>query len=99
LLAVPITALWVMPWAVTAFLLMPFGGEALALTPMGWGVDIIITVAQTVSGWSGAVALVPAMPTVALAAIAGGVLWMALWQRRWRYQAIRRTCWSMVRAD
>ncbi|MDA1090010.1 MAG: ComEC/Rec2 family competence protein [Proteobacteria bacterium] len=85
LVAVPVTALWVMPWAVVAFLLMPFGVEALALTPMGWGVDVIIGVADTVAGWSGAVTLLPAMPTAALAAVAGGGLWMALWRRRWRY--------------
>ena len=37
LIAVPVTALWVMPWAMAAFLLMLFGFEAAALTPMGWG--------------------------------------------------------------
>jgi competence protein ComEC len=40
LLAVPVTALWIMPSAVAAFLLMPFGLEAVALTPWagapGW---------------------------------------------------------------
>ena len=35
LIAVPVTALWIMPWAVAAFLLMPFGLEVFALTPMG----------------------------------------------------------------
>ena len=37
--AVPLTALWIMPWALVAFALMPFGAEALALAPMGWGVS------------------------------------------------------------
>ena len=85
LIAVPLTALWVMPWAMAAFLLMLFGFEAAALTPMGWGVDVIIGVANTVSGWTGAVTLLPAMPTAALAAIALGGLWIALWRLRWRY--------------
>ena len=84
LLAVPVTALWVMPLAVVAFLLMPFGFEALALAPMGWGVDVIIAVAETVSSWSGAVTLVPAMPVAALVMISFGGLWLALWQRKWR---------------
>ncbi len=82
--AVPVTALWVMPWAVTAFLLMPFGLEALALAPMGWGVKLVIAVAETVSSWPGAVTLVPSMPTYGLAAIALGGLWLCLWRRRWR---------------
>ena len=37
LIAVPVTALWVIPWAMAAFLLMLFGFKAAALTPMGVG--------------------------------------------------------------
>jgi competence protein ComEC len=37
LLAVPMTALWIMPWGVAALALMPFGLEAVALNPMGLG--------------------------------------------------------------
>ena len=85
IVAVPVTALWVMPWAVGAFLMMPLGLEALALVPMGWGVDVVIRVAETVSSWPGAVTLLPAMPTSALAAIALGGLWLCLWRQRWRY--------------
>ncbi|MCH8184454.1 MAG: ComEC/Rec2 family competence protein, partial [Proteobacteria bacterium] len=33
--AVPLTALWIMPWAMAAYVLMPFGLEGLALAPMG----------------------------------------------------------------
>ncbi|MDP6602814.1 MAG: ComEC/Rec2 family competence protein [Rhodospirillales bacterium] len=84
LVAVPITALWVMPWAVAAYALMPFGLEAAALAPMGWGITIIIDVAETVAGWPGAVALLPAMPTWGLGVIAFGGLWLCLWWTRWR---------------
>ena len=41
-IAVPISAMWTLPWGVVACLLMPFGLEALALTPMGWGIDVTI---------------------------------------------------------
>ena len=68
-----------------AFGLMPVGLEALALTPMGWGIEVVISVAETVASWPGAVTLVPAMPTFSLAAIALGGLWLCLWRRRWRY--------------
>ncbi len=88
LVAVPVTALWVMPWAVGGFLLMPFGLEAVALEPMGWGVDVVIQVAETVASWPGAVTLVPSMPTAALAAISLGGLWLCLWRRRWRYLGV-----------
>ena len=88
LLAVPVTALWIMPWAVVAFLLMPVGLEGLALAPMGTGIEVVIWVAETVSAWPGAVALVPAMPAWGLVAVAVGGLWLCLWRRRWRLLGI-----------
>ena len=44
-IAVPISAMWTLPWGVVACLLMPFGLERLALVPMGWGIDATIWVA------------------------------------------------------
>ncbi|NQU61931.1 MAG: ComEC/Rec2 family competence protein [Rhodospirillales bacterium] len=96
LVAVPVTALWVMPCAVAAFLLMPFGLEGLALTPMGQGVEIVIRVAETVAAWPGAVTLVPAMPPWALAAIALGGLWLCLWRGRWRAWGLAGIACGMV---
>jgi competence protein ComEC len=84
LLAVPVTTLWVMPWAVLSFLLMPLGLEHLALTPMGWGVDLVISVAIEVASWPGAVSLLPGIPVWGLAAAACGGLWLCLWRGRWR---------------
>lgn len=83
--AVPVTALWIMPWAVVAFLLMPLGLESLALVPMGWGISAVVTIAETVAAWPGAVNLLPAMPDWALAAIVLGGLWLFLWRRSWRF--------------
>jgi len=88
LLAVPVTAFWIMPWAVVGMALMPFGLESLALAPMGWGIDTVIAIARNVAGWPGAVGLVPAMPTAGLAAAAVGGLWLCLWRRRWRFIGI-----------
>jgi competence protein ComEC len=82
--AVPLTALWIMPWALAAFALMPFGAEGLALTPMGWGIDVMLAVARRVAAWPGAVSLVPVMPIWALVSIALGGLWLCLWRRPWR---------------
>ncbi|MEE8213905.1 MAG: ComEC/Rec2 family competence protein, partial [Alphaproteobacteria bacterium] len=83
LAAVPLTALWIMPWAMAAFCLMPAGLETLALTPMGWGIEAVIGIARTVAGWPGSVRLVPAMPAAGLGLVAIGVLWLCLWQGRW----------------
>jgi len=62
LVAVPLTAFWIMPWALVAFALMPFGAEALALAPMGWGIDLLLAVARDVAALPSAVSLVPATP-------------------------------------
>ncbi|UCH74536.1 MAG: ComEC/Rec2 family competence protein [Rhodospirillales bacterium] len=85
MLAVPITALWIMPSAVIAALLMPFGLEGPALAAMGAGIDFVLSIATTVSSWPGAVRHVPAMPTGGLVLTAMGGLWLCLWRCRWRY--------------
>ncbi len=88
LLAVPITALWVMPLEVLALLLMPLGLEGVVLPVLGWGVEAVLWIARTVASWPGA-AITLVQPTVAgmiLAAFGG--LWLCLWRRGWRYAGI-----------
>jgi len=82
--AVPLTALWIMPWALATFVLMPLGLEAVSLTPMGWGIDAMLAVAARVAAWPGAASVAPAMPVAALVAIALGGAWLCLWRRAWR---------------
>ena len=84
LLAVPVTAFWIMPWGVLAMALMPFSLEGLALVPMGWGIELVTGTAERVADWPGAVSLVPAMPMYGLAAAVIG----SLWQRSWRYAGL-----------
>ena len=88
LVAVPVMALWIMPWAMLAYVLMPFGLERLALVPMGTGIDLVLGVAHTVAAWPGAVWLLPPMPTVGLVLVALGGLWLCLWRRAWRLAGI-----------
>ncbi len=85
MVAVPITALWIMPWTVVAFVLMPLGLEGLALAPIAWGVDAVIWIAGTVSAWPGAVSLLPPMPVWGLVLVAAGGAWLCLWRGRWRF--------------
>ncbi len=88
LVAVPVTAFWIMPWGILAVLLMPFGLEKAALAPMGWGIDSVLAVAQAVASWPGAVQTVPAMPTAGLALVVFGGLWLCLWRRSWRWSGV-----------
>ncbi len=82
--AVPISALWTLPWGVVSCLLMPFGLERLALVPMGWGIDATIWVAEHVSAIPGNVWPTPRLPMWGLVIVAFGGLWLCLWQGRWR---------------
>jgi len=82
--AVPVTALWTLPWGVVTCLSMPFGIERLALVPMGWGIDATIWVAQQVSVLPGNVWMTPRLPAVGLLLISFGGLWMCLWRGSWR---------------
>lgn len=84
LIAVPLTAVWIMPCAVVAFLLMPFGLEQFALIPMGWGTAGVIRVAEEVASWPGAASILPAMPAAGFGVMVVGGLWLLLWRRRWR---------------
>jgi competence protein ComEC len=88
LLAVPLTSIWVMPWAVASVMLMPFGWESVALVPMGWGIDGIRYIAATVAGWPGAAQPLPALPLPGLLILITGGLWLCLWRRRWRYLGV-----------
>jgi competence protein ComEC len=82
--AVPLSALWTLPWGVVTCLLMPFGLERFALVPMGWGIDATIAVAQAVSALPGNVWPMPRLPAAGLAVVALGGLWLCLWRQPWR---------------
>ncbi len=84
LLAVPLTAFWIMPCALGAYLTAPLGWEAVFLVPMGWGIELLLTVARSVAAWPHAQLSLPAMPTGALVTAVMGGLWLAIWRRRWR---------------
>src|SRR5271156_6827224 len=82
--AVPVSAMWTLPWGVVTCLLMSIGLERLALVPMGWGIDVTIWVAQQVSALPGNVWTTPRLPPVGLLMISLGGLWLCLWQGAWR---------------
>ena len=83
-IAVPLSAVWTLPWGVVTCLLMPFGLERLALVPMGWGIDITIWIAEHVSALPGDVWAMPRLPPEGLLLISLGGLWLCLWQGAWR---------------
>lgn len=102
LVAVPITAFWVMPWGLLALALMPFGLEQLALVPMGWGIDAVLLVAGWTSETPGAVLRLPSPPSWLPILIGFGLIWLCLWRGPWRMWgvlpiAVAIVIWSTVR--
>jgi competence protein ComEC len=88
-IAVPLSAMWTLPWGVVSCLLMPFGLERFGLVPMGWGIDTTIWIAQHVSALPGNVWAMPRLPLAGLLLISLGGLWLCLWRGGWRR-------WGMV---
>ena len=85
LLAMPVMGFWVMPAAAFSVAAMPFGLQAAPLQMMGWGLGLMLAVGRWVSGLPGAVQIAPAFPIGALALLSLGGLWLAIWQRSWRW--------------
>ncbi len=84
LLAVPLTAFWIMPVGLLGLIAMPVGLDALFFRLMGAGIELLLAVARTVAGLPGASVELAAWPAAALLLFVGGGLWLAIWTRRWR---------------
>ena len=84
LVAVPLTAFWIMPTGLLAVMLMPFGLDALALTLMGHGIGIVLVVAAFMTDLPGAVIDITPWPPLSLLSMVLGMLWLCLWQAEWR---------------
>jgi competence protein ComEC len=84
LLAVPLTALWVMPAGMIALVLMPFGLEWLALIPMGWGAEVIVRIARITAALPDATLAAPHIPAWGLVVVSLGIAWLGLWRSRLR---------------
>ncbi len=85
LIAVPVTALWIMPLALVTLLLMPLGLEDPVVFLMGLGIALLLWVAETVANWPGAISLLPSITPLGLGLLVMGGLWLIIWRRRWRW--------------
>jgi competence protein ComEC len=88
MIAVPLTAMWVMPAGLIALFLMPLHLEALALVPMGWGAEAVLWVARATSALPAATFNVPHIPAWGLAVFSLGLAWLGLWQTRRRLAGV-----------
>jgi competence protein ComEC len=88
LLAVPLTAFWIMPWGLMALVLMPLHLAALALIPMGWGIEAIVWITAQIAAWPDALLRVTPMPSAAILLIAAGLTWLCIWRSPTRFAGL-----------
>jgi competence protein ComEC len=83
MVAVPLATLTV-PAGLIGMLLMPLHLEALALVPMGWAAQGVIWIARATAALPEAAFRVPHIPAWGLCVFSIGLVWLGLWQTRWR---------------
>jgi len=85
MVAVPLTAFWVMPLGLVALVLMPFGLEGGALQLVAYGIELILKNAHYVVDNSWSMLYSPMISTRVLVVCTIGGLWMTLWlgRKRW----------------
>ncbi len=88
LLAVPVTAFWIMPAGLLSVLAMPAGLDAWTVPVMAAGIDVVLWIAHVAARLPGASLALSVLPTAFLALVALGGLWLALWQRPWRWAGL-----------
>lgn len=88
LVAVPLTALVVLPLGMAALVLMPLHLERLMLIPMGWGIGIILRVARFVGGLPHALIEISPSPGYAVALVAVGLALLGLLRSGARFSGL-----------
>ncbi|RUM05734.1 ComEC/Rec2 family competence protein [Rhizobium chutanense] len=84
LATMPIISFIVMPAGLLAMLLMPFGLDAPLWKVVGFGLDLVIAVAKTVSGWGGDIGI-GRLPAWYFAVAVAGFLLLTLLRTRLRH--------------
>ncbi len=91
-LSVPLMGLVIIPGAVLAALLAPLGLHWIGLAIMAPAIRWILAVAETVSGWNGALSFVVAPGPVVLPLLALSAIWVVLWQGQGRWAGVPLAC-------
>ncbi|WP_042954328.1 ComEC/Rec2 family competence protein [Rhizobium leguminosarum] len=84
LATMPIISFIIMPAGLLAMLLMPFGLDVLPWKVVGFGLDLVIAVAKTVSGWGGDIGI-GRLPGWYFAVAVAGFLLLTLLRTRLRH--------------
>lgn len=90
LLAGPVIAFGIMPLLLLYMISLPFGLGLYTIRPLSWCVNIINHITELVSSLSGAKIgeQMGIMPDWGIFVLTLGLLWLCIWQERWRFWGI-----------
>ena len=88
LIAVPLTALIILPLGLLSLILMPLHIARIALIPMGWGISLVLKLAHAVGTLPHALILVPPFSGTAVALIALGLSLLGLLRTKARFTGL-----------
>lgn len=84
LIASPITSFIIMPAVALTCILFPFGLEKFSLWILDYGIKFLVYIANWVSHLPKALVMLPNINTETLMLFVIGLLWLCLWQQKWR---------------
>lgn len=84
MLALPVVSFVVMPAATLSVVAMPLGLESVPLWIMGQGLQLVVQISDWVAGLPAARADIPLLSGPAAGVMAGGMIWICLWQGSFR---------------
>lgn len=85
ILAMPIVGTLIMPFGFLGCLLIPFGLDMPAFQVMGYGIDLVISIAHFVAGLSDGAEFTGRISLLTPLLCAIGILWLAIWQTNLRW--------------
>lgn len=88
ILAMPIVGTLIMPFGFLGCLLIPFGLDWPAFLVMGYGIDLVFSIAHFVAGLSDGAELTGRISFLTPVLCAAGILWLAIWQTSLRWAGV-----------
>lgn len=88
LLAVPLSAVWIMPFGLLSLIAWPLGLHGWPLLIMGQGIELMIVSARMIADFPGSSFMLPKYPQWLMYVIVLSGLWLCFWQQKWRWYGV-----------
>lgn len=92
----PVTSFIIMPMVVLTCILYPFHMEQFPLWVMKFGIDFMVKMANWIGQFPKALVMLPNMTQSTLMLFVVGLLWLCLWQQKWRMLGVLPIVGAMI---